>query len=60
MVFHHLPANRLLHSFFLGWAQAPPQFFRGGGGGGGAFETHGAFLGQISILKIIVFLIIFL
>ena len=42
--------------FFAQMDQAP-QFFQGGGG----FSTPGwAFLGEISILKIIVFLMIFL
>ena len=39
-------------------AQAPLNFFRGGGGG--AFQLQEASLGQISILKIIIFLMIFL
>ena len=38
----------------------PPQIFSGGGGGGGAFKLQGASLDQISILKIIIFLMIFL
>ena len=36
--------------FFLRWGQGPPQFFFRGG-----FSTPGASLGQISILKIIIF-----
>ena len=42
--------------FLLRWGPGPPQFFKGGGGG--LFNPRGPLysLGQISILKIIIFL----
>ena len=47
---------RLLHTFFAQMDQAP-QFFQGGGG---LFNPRVGFPGEISILKINVFLMIFL
>ena len=57
MRWHPAPPIRLLHTFCAqGGGQAPTQIFTGGP----FYLQGGASLGQISILKIIIFLMIFL
>ena len=51
------PGAGLQYTFLLKWGPGPPQIFLRGGGG---FQHRGAYLGPISILKIIIFLMIFL
>ena len=57
----HCYGVRLLHTFFAQMGPGPLNFFQERGGGG-LFNIRGggASLGQISILKIIIFLMIFL